>query len=882
MDASKAKQYTVHPLLARSYWARAFAYAAAGLVVLFQIQGDPLRVQYVVLFFGFIYPTLFYHLGVRARDTRLVGMLGYYLDAVIWSVAVVYLHYAIVLLMLAPMLAFVSSVLMLGIWRALQAAAIMLVILIAGQYFVPFEPFAGLTTGQAIFAWALTLAFMIYIAMLVNGTTRNFVRARHKLEQRSQKIREQSEQLASISYVAQLVNSTLDLDEVMMTVMRSLNQVFSFTQMAILFLDDKGEQLELDRMVGDVPPRLLESLEGLDIPLSEQYSVFTRTIAEAKPIYLPDVARDQGAAEGISKLIYQLVPAKSLLTFPLLREGEVEGVLAFANTRDYFHLDDDDIKAIGRYVTYVVSAIRNARNYQAIQDARAHADAANVAKSQFLANMSHELRTPMNAVIGYTEMLQEEAEDRGLTDMVPDFQKIRSASQHLLKLINDVLDLSKIEADRIELNPERVSVTELLADARSNVEPMIANNRNELKIHKLTELGDVFLDRIRLHQVVLNLLSNAAKFTRRGTIEVTAERLSESDFDWLIIRVKDSGIGMTKAQLEHVFEPFAQADATTTREYGGTGLGLSISRQICELMGGSLTAESEKDVGSTFIVRIPVESSGIKAGSATVAIGSKPQAVAALKTEIPTILVIDDDASVRDLMARTLKRAGYAVVAVESGEEGLRLASKLKPAVIILDVMLPELDGWSVLTRLKSDPDLAHIPVVMQSILDEPKRGFMLGASEYLTKPIDRGRVIEVIGRLQGEGDSQALVVEDDPDTCKLFAKWLKGAGWQVRTAGNGKEGLEVWDEQRPELVILDLMMPKMDGFEFMESLQQKPEAAGTKVVVVTAKDLTADEIRQLNGGVERIIHKTRRSGEEILQEIGRHLKAKGGAVKTV
>jgi len=882
MNASKAKQFNVHPLLARSYWARAFGYAAASLVVMLQIQGAPLRDQYIVLFFGFIYPTLFYHLGVRARDTRVVGMLGYYLDAVIWSAAVVFLHYSIVLMLLAPMLAFVSSVLMLGIWRALQTAAIMLAILIAGRYFVPFEPFARLTTEQAIFGWSMTLAFMIYIGMLVNGTTRNFVRARHELQEGNQKIREQSEQLASISYVAQLVNSTLDLDEVMMTVMRSLNQVFSFTQMAILFLDEKREQLELDRMVGDVPPRLLESLEGLDIPLSEQDSAFTRTITEAKPIYLPDVARDQGASEGISRLIYEVVPAKSLLTFPLRREGEVEGVLAFANTRDYFHLDEDDIKDIGRYVTYVVSAIRNARNYQAIQDARAHADAANLAKSQFLANMSHELRTPMNAVIGYTEMLQEEAEDRGLTEMIPDFQKIRSASQHLLKLINDVLDLSKIEADRIELNPERLSVQELLDEARSNVEPMMAKNRNSLKVRKLTPVGDVFLDRIRLHQVVLNLLSNAAKFTRRGTIEVTVERLSESDFDWLIIRVKDSGIGMTEAQLEHVFEPFAQADASTTREYGGTGLGLSISRQICELMGGSLTAESEKDVGSTFIVRLPVEATGIKAGAVPLAAESRAQAETTLKARIPTILVIDDDANIRDLMARTLERAGYAVVAAESGEQGLSLAARLKPAVIILDVMLPDLDGWSVLSRLKSDPRLADIPVVMQSILDEPKRGFMLGASEYLTKPIDRGRVIDVISRLQRDGDSQALVVEDDPDTCKLIASWLKGAGWQVKTAGNGKEALEVWDEQRPELVILDLMMPKMDGFEFMESLQQKPEAASTKVVVVTAKDLTADEIRQLNGGVERIIHKSRRSGEEIVQEIGRHLKARGGAVKTV
>jgi DNA-binding response OmpR family regulator len=442
----------------------------------------------------------------------------------------------------------------------------------------------------------------------------------------------------------------------------------------------------------------------------------------------------------------------------------------------------------------------------------------------------------------------------------------------LLQLINDVLDLSKIEADKIELNPEVLSVEALIEDVKATIDPLVTRNRNELKIRQLTPLGEVFLDRVRLHQVLLNMLSNAAKFTRRGTIEVTSERLTESHIDWLIIEVSDSGIGMTERQLEHVFEPFAQADASTTREFGGTGLGLSISRHICELMGGSLTATSEKDVGSKFTIRIPVESSGVKRGTVPLPIEAQHLADAAVKSKSPRILVIDDDASIRDLMTRTLKNAGYSVVTAETGEQGLSLARKLKPAVIILDVMLPELDGWSVLTRLKSDKDLADIPVVMQSILDEPRRGFMLGASEYLTKPIDRKRVLEVIGRLRQDGDNQALVIEDDPATSSLIASWLTSAGWTVSTAENGRRGLEEWNATRPGLVILDLMMPQMDGFEFMEELRQKPDADKTKVVVVTAKDLSSEEVQQLNGGVERIIHKAQRSGEEVLRDIGRHL----------
>ncbi len=875
MPTSSANRKKVHPALARSFWARAFAYAGASLLLLPQIPSDQAWVQYVVLGVGFLFPTLFYHLGVRAKNTRLVGFAGYHLDAILWSTAVVYSHYSIVLLLLAPILAFVSSVLMMGLLRSFPVAALMIAILVGGQYLVPVEPFRGLTLEQAIFGWAMLLVFMIYIAMLVNGTTRNFVAARRKLEEGNAKIREQSEQLASIQYVAQLVNSTLDLEQVMNTIMRSLNQVFSFTMMAILFVDERREKLALDRMAGDVSPELLDRLEGLDIPLTESNSAFVRTVTEAKPIYLPDVSKDQGAAEGISKLIYEVVPAKSLLTFPLRQDGEVEGVLAFANTREYIDLDEENIREIGRYVTYVVSAIRNAKNFKAIQDARTAADAANVAKSQFLANMSHELRTPMNAVIGYTEMLQEEAEDRGLDDMIPDFQKIRSASRHLLQLINDVLDLSKIEADRIDLNPEMFSVDELLSDVSGQVEPLITKNLNELEIRHLAKLGDVFLDRMRLHQVVLNLLSNAAKFTRRGTIEVIGDRLTDSDRDWLIIQVRDSGIGMTEEQLERVFEPFAQADASTTREFGGTGLGLSISRQICELMGGSLTATSEKDKGSTFTVKVPVDSTGIRQSAIPLAIASAGSA----KQQDGSpgsrhVLVIDDDSNIRELMSRMLRREGYSVITAATGEQGLELAARIRPAVIVLDVMLPKLDGWSVLTKLKSNPELADIPVVMQSILDEANKGFMLGANDYLTKPIDRKRVVEVISRLQRSGDKNALVVEDDEDAREIMATWLESAGWQVSTAIDGKAGLEAWKKQPADLIVLDLLMPRMDGFEFMEALRKMPEAAEARVVVVTAKDLEPADLEKLNGSVERIIQKASRPTEEILREIGRHLKA--------
>ena len=351
----------------------------------------------------------------------------------------------------------------------------------------------------------------------------------------------------------------------------------------------------------------MELLLGLQIPLTEQESAFTIAVSTKAPYYISDVSRDTGAAEGVSAEIYQRVPAKSLITFPLIKDGEVLGVLTFANTETHFALEEQDIDHIGRYVTYIVSALRNASDYREIQEARAAADTANKAKSQFLANMSHELRTPMNAVIGYSEMLEEEAEDRGLEDMIPDLQKIRNAGGHLLNLINDVLDLSKIEADKIEIFEESCNTEELLAGIVSTAMPLFDKNKNRFETEFDGQLGEAILDRTKISQVILNLLSNAAKFTSEGLIRLAAEHARQDNTDWFVVSVSDSGIGMSEEQLERVFDPFSQADASTTREYGGTGLGLSISRKFCEIMGGTLTAESHEGSGSTFIMKVPLK-----------------------------------------------------------------------------------------------------------------------------------------------------------------------------------------------------------------------------------------------------------------------------------
>lgn len=870
-DQSVNSSRKIHPALKRAAWARVIAYALGCPLVIFLLPPDSTWAKWIVLFFGLVYPSLFYLLGSRAKNTRAVGFAGYYIDAILWGMAVVATHYAIVMLAVAPLLSVLTGVLMLGIRRGLFSLVLQLLVICIGLYIVDAAPLERFAVIQAVYGWSLIMFFMAYVTVLVNETTRNFVAARHKLQEQNQKITEQSEQLQSISKVARLVNSTLDIDEVMQTIVQQLNRVFDFSIMAILFLDEEDQTLQLHRIRGDFEEAEMAFLQGVKIPLSEEQSAFTIPVRTKTPKYLADVSLDDGAVEGVSGQIYKLVPAKSLLTFPLMREGEVLGVLAFANINKHFHLEEADIEHIGHYVTYVISALRNASDYEQIQESRQAADAANKAKSQFLANMSHELRTPMNAVIGYSEMLEEEAEDQGLDDLIPDLQKIRSASSHLLQLINDVLDLSKIEADKIELYPEMINVESLLADIEATAQPLIAKNNNNFELDLASALGEVLLDQTKVRQIVLNLLSNAAKFTSDGDIRLKAERAEDRGLDWLTISVSDSGIGMTSEQLDKVFDPFSQADASTTREFGGTGLGLSISRKFCEMMGGSLTAESEQGVGSVFIMRIP-------AGSAAPVGETRPPTTEKSDSQdksSTTVLVIDDDTHVQDLMQRLLSKEGYRVISATNGTDGVKLAREQQPDVITLDILMPDEDGWSVLGRLKSDPGLAGIPVVMQSILDESNRAFTLGASDYLTKPIDRSRLINAIDGLRKQDNRKVLVVEDDVATTALMEKWLEDEGWDVHIAANGLEGVASFLKHDPGLVILDLMMPKMDGFEFLEQIRAQTGTITAAIVVVTAKDLDAKDLDRLNGGVEQVIQKGDRNLEDVLGEIDRYLERK-------
>ena len=496
--------------------------------------------------------------------------------------------------------------------------------------------------------------------------------------------------------------------------------------------------------------------------------------------------------------------------------------------------------------------------------ARQVAEAANSAKSQFLANMSHELRTPLIAIIGYSEMLEEDAADRGHVDYIPDLQKIRAAGRHLLALINDVLDLSKIEAGKLDLYLETFDLATAIGDVATTVEPLVARRANTLTVSCATGLGAIRSDLTRVRQVLLNLLSNASKFTEHGRISLSAERRGAA----VVLQVSDTGIGMTPSQMGKLFEPFSQADATTSRKYGGTGLGLAITRRFCELLGGDVTVESEPGHGSTFTVRLPVDASaplGMEDAPAPITRAATP----APATGAGLVLVIDDDPAARAITRRVLARDGYDVIEAADGDTGLRLARERRPALITLDILMPAMDGWAVLAALKSDPDTAPIPVILQTIVEDRNMGFALGAAEYLTKPIERKRLAALVRRhVRDASAGPVLIVEDDEHTRALYARTLEQAGWTVLQAENGRVALERIAAARPALVLLDLMMPEMDGFEFLDVLRQDPSHRAIPVVVITARTLSPDDRRRLNGGVERVLQKRALHTDALLAEV--------------
>jgi signal transduction histidine kinase/CheY-like chemotaxis protein len=566
---------------------------------------------------------------------------------------------------------------------------------------------------------------------------------------------------------------------------------------------------------------------------------------------------------------------RSYLAAPLRARGVVLGVLQ-VQSRTPSAFREDDRQLLGALADQAVIAIENARLFaevrhhaeeleikvdertQQLQEANQRLETASRHKSEFLASMSHELRTPLNAIIGFTRLVLRRSRDVLATRQAENLEKILISAEHLLALINDILDLSKVEAGRMEVRAARFELEPLVDLCLRTVEPMVKPER--VRLVKALPLGlpTLVSDEDKLRQILINLLSNAIKFTETGSVTVKAR----AGAGQVAITVSDTGIGIPGDKLELIFEEFRQADAGTTRRYGGTGLGLSISRHLARLLGGDLTVASTFGAGSAFTVTLPVEAPGALAPPVPLGADRRADGEASR-----LVLAIDDDPDVIYLLDENLRDSGYRVLGAGTGDEGLRQARELQPFAITLDIMLPRRDGWSVLHALKTDPATRDIPVIVLSIVDNRELGFRLGAVDYLLKPFDRDVILGTLGRLAPRR-GRLLVVDDDPQVADLVRQLLEGEPYEITAAADGAEGLELVAKARPDLILLDLMMPRMDGFTFIERLRQDPGARGIPVVVLTALSPSASEVRALADRVHAIVQKVGLERDAFLRDL--------------
>ncbi len=674
-----------------------------------------------------------------------------------------------------------------------------------------------------------------------------------------EEVRRRAVQLETASKVARDATAILDIDQLLHETVQLISEQFGFYHAGVFLVDDKREYAVFRAASSEGGRRMLARGHKLEVGKVGMVGYVTGT---GKPRIALDVGED-----AVHFVNPDLPETRSEMTLPLRVHGEVIGALDVQSTEEAA-FTDEDVAVLQTMADQLANAIENARLFGEIEQTAERLKELDRLKSQFLANMSHELRTPLNSIIGFSRVILKGI-DGPLTDLQrTDLQAIYESGQHLLGLINDVLDVSKIEAGKMELTFESVDLREIIKGVMSTAIALVKDKPIELQQSIAPGLPVVRGDARRIRQVCLNLVSNAAKFTEQGFICLAAEaRLNE-----VVISVADSGVGIPPEKIEKIFEPFTQVDASSTRRAGGTGLGLSISKQFVELHSGRIWVESTPGEGSTFYFTLPIEQTppplrGEESGEGV----EQPEP----ELDRGLVLCVDDDAGVITLFRRYLSRQGYRVVGLTDSTAAVERARQLKPFAITLDVLMPDRDGWQVVQELKADPETRHIPVIMCTILGEEKQGLSLGASDYLVKPIMEQELLAALDRLDREaGCHRVLVVDDQPEDLELLSRILEDQeGYEVITATGGLEGIHCIEEQQPDLVILDLLMPEVDGFSVLEAVKSNEATRSIPIIVVTAKDLSQEERDTLSSRVEALLQKGLYDQQELLADVATTLE---------
>jgi GAF domain-containing protein/CheY-like chemotaxis protein len=674
----------------------------------------------------------------------------------------------------------------------------------------------------------------------------------------------QSQQMATLNRVAQSVTSILDLQTILETAAREMVELLNARSVGIGLLNDDKSEL---RVVAYYSRSDEPSAVGLIIPV-EGNPATQQVIQTGQPILIPD-AQTTLLQNEETREVMRARNTQSILILPLMARGEVIGTIGPDTDRPNHVFSPDEIQLAQTITNQLAGVIENARLFQEAEEARAAAEQANKAKSTFLANMSHELRTPLNAIIGFTRIVRKKAIGALPEKQLENLDKVLSSSEHLLGLINTVLDIAKIEAGRMDVIPAKFNMS-TLADQCANLAAPLLKPNVQLEKQVDETIGMIFSDQDKIKQIVINLLSNAAKFTHEGRIILSVQKQNE---ELVNIAVTDSGIGISEEALGRVFEEFQQADTSTTRQYGGTGLGLAISRSLARLLGGDLTATSKLGEGSTFTLTIPAYYGRKPAPQADDRPASVQEADQQPKRNAAKhrVLVIDDDPDALYLLQEGLGTSEFDVVGARAGHEGLQIAHDQQPAAILLDILMPEMDGWQVLNDLKSDATTANIPVILLTIVDKKALGFKLGAADYLLKPLNPVAVLDALRRVLGGRSTTrkcVTVVDDDPHIAEMLRQTLSESEFDLDSAEDGQAGLQLIRARRPDVILLDLMMPRLDGFGVIESLRADPELRDIPIIVISAKDLTADESRRLKESVAFVMKKHGFDGNLLKKEI--------------